>query len=81
MSRLNILFFSPGYPDEMGYFARCLARCGVNVIGLGEHPPAALPDVVRPHLADYVQVRSLMDRDPVRERDIARLAVSAGRAM
>lgn len=64
---MNILFFSPGYPDEMGHFARGLARCGINVIGLGEHPPAALPEVVRHHLADYVQVRSLMDSAAVVE--------------
>ena len=64
---MNILFFSPGYPDEMGFFARGLARCGINVIGLGEHPPGALPDVVRPHLADYLQVRSLMDDEAVVE--------------
>jgi formate-dependent phosphoribosylglycinamide formyltransferase (GAR transformylase) len=62
---VNILFFSPGYPDEMGFFARGLARCGTNVIGLGEHPRGSLPDVVRPYLADYLQVPSLMDRDTV----------------
>jgi biotin carboxylase len=67
MQRLNILFFSPGYPDEMGYFARGLSRCGVRVIGLGEHPPGALPQPVRPHLADYLQVPSLMDRESVVE--------------
>jgi formate-dependent phosphoribosylglycinamide formyltransferase (GAR transformylase) len=62
---MNILFFSPGYPDEMGFFARGLSSCGGNVIGLGEHPPASLPAVVRPHLADYIQVASLMDGDAV----------------
>ncbi|MEO0972467.1 MAG: ATP-grasp domain-containing protein [Pseudomonadota bacterium] len=62
---MNVLFFSPGYPDEMGRFACGLARCGVNVIGLGEHPPSSLPPEVRRHLADYLLVPSLVDEQAV----------------
>ncbi|MEO0424483.1 MAG: ATP-grasp domain-containing protein [Pseudomonadota bacterium] len=62
---MNVLFFSPGFPDEMGRFARGLASCGVNVIGLGEHPPSSMPVAIRGALADYVQVASLVDEEGV----------------
>jgi formate-dependent phosphoribosylglycinamide formyltransferase (GAR transformylase) len=62
---INILFLSPGYPAEMTDFTRGLAQCGARVIGLGEHPPGALPSVVKQSLADYLQVRSLTDTDEV----------------
>ncbi len=62
---MNVLFFSPGFPDEMGRFARGLANCGVNVIGLGEHPPSSMPIAIRGALADYLQVSSLIDEEAV----------------
>ena len=57
----RVLFFSPGFPAEMPYFARGLAEAGAQVIGLGDHPVPALPDVARNALVDYVQVRNLFD--------------------
>jgi hypothetical protein len=47
---------SPGYPAEMTYFTRALAAVGATVIGVGDQPPSALPDVARDALAHYEQV-------------------------
>ncbi len=46
-------------------FSRALAQCGARVIGLGEHPAGALPNVVKQSLSDYLRVRSLVDTDAV----------------
>ena len=53
---MNIVMISPGYPAEMAYFTRALAAVGATVIGLGDQPPSALPDVARDALAHYEQV-------------------------
>lgn len=45
----------------MPEFTRGLAECGAEVIGVGDQPAAALPDLVKQSLTDYVQVRSLWD--------------------
>ena len=58
---MNVLFFSPGFPAEMPYFARGLARVGVRALGLGDQPPAMLPDAAREGLADYLRVSNLFD--------------------
>jgi len=47
---------SPGYPAEMAYFTRALAAVGARVIGVGDQPPSALPDVARDALAHYKHV-------------------------
>jgi len=47
---------SPGYPAEMAYFTRALAAVGARVIGVGDQPPSALPDVARDALAHYEHV-------------------------
>jgi hypothetical protein len=47
---------SPGYPAEMAYFTRALAAVGATVIGVGDQPPPALPDVARDALAHYEHV-------------------------
>jgi hypothetical protein len=47
---------SPGYPAEMAYFTRALAAVGATVIGVGDQPPSALPDVARDALAHYEHV-------------------------
>jgi len=49
----------------MADFTRGLSQCGARVIGLGEHPVASLPWVVKQSLSDYVQVNSLMDTGSV----------------
>ena len=45
----------------MPEFTRGLAECGASVFGAGDQPAAALPDLVKRSLSDYVQVRSLWD--------------------
>ena len=53
---MNVVMISPGYPAEMAYFARALAAVGATVIGVGDQPPSALPDVARDALAHYEHV-------------------------
>ncbi len=57
----RVLFFSPGFPAEMPMFARGLAEVGAQVIGLGDQPVPALPDIARQSLVDYIRVRNLFD--------------------
>ncbi len=57
----RVLFFSPGFPAEMPLFARGLAEVGAQVIGLGDQPVPALPDIARQSLVDYIRVRNLFD--------------------
>jgi hypothetical protein len=61
----NVLFVSPGYPAEMPFFVRGLARVGERVLGLGDQPPAGLPAAAREGLAAYLQVRNLWDEAAV----------------
>ncbi|HET7529438.1 MAG TPA: hypothetical protein VFJ98_00605 [Mycobacteriales bacterium] len=53
---MNVVMLSPGYPAEMAYFTRGLAAVGARVIGVGDQPPAALPEVARTALAHYEHV-------------------------
>jgi len=53
---VNVVMISPGYPAEMAYFARALAAVGATVIGVGDQPPSALPDVARDALGHYEHV-------------------------
>jgi biotin carboxylase len=61
---MNLVMLSPGYPAEMAYFTRALARVGARVIGVGDQPPQALPDAARQALAHYEHV-NLADGDAV----------------
>lgn len=60
---MSFLLISPGYPAEMPLFTRGLAEVGVKVIGVGDQPAGALPEVARSSLADYVQTSSLWNED------------------
>ncbi len=62
---MNVLLISPGYPADMPEFTRGLNQAGATVIGVGDQPPAALPPLVREHLAEYVHVGSLWDEQAV----------------
>ncbi|HXO14744.1 MAG TPA: hypothetical protein VN835_00250, partial [Steroidobacteraceae bacterium] len=55
------MLISPGYPGEMPFFTRGLARAGVRVIGVGDQPVHALPEMAREHLAEYWQIPSFAD--------------------
>lgn len=54
---MNIVMISPGFPREQAFFARELARTGVQVIGIGDMPVEALPPEARDHLAHYERVQ------------------------
>lgn len=62
---MNVLFFSPGFPAEMPWFTRGLARVGARVIGLADHPLPAVPEAARHAMVDYVQVRNMFDEREV----------------
>ncbi len=70
---MNVLLLSPGYPADMPEFTRGLAECGARVYGVGDQPTAALPPLVSRSLTQYVQVRSLWDRDALIDELRARL--------
>jgi biotin carboxylase len=65
---MRAVFFSPSYPPEMQQYTRGLAEVGVEVFGVGDTPREALPQKVKPYLADYLQVPRIMDEDDVMER-------------
>src|SRR5580704_10327684 len=56
---------SPGYPAEMPFFTRGLARAGARVIGAGDQSIAALPDMARDHLVAYWQIPSFANEDAI----------------
>jgi hypothetical protein len=58
---MNVIFLSPGFPQEMPFFTRGLAEAGARVIGLGDQPRGALPEMTASHLSAYVQARSFAD--------------------
>ena len=64
---MNVLMFSPGFPAEMPYFTRGLARVGARVLGLGDQPVEMLPEAAREGLSDYLRVRNLFDEAGVVE--------------
>ncbi len=73
---MNVLMISPGYPAEMAFFTRGLARAGASVIGLGDQRADALPDTAKAALAHYIHVGSLAagDHVAVTVRELARHA-------
>lgn len=62
---MNILLISPGYPADMPQFTRGLAEVGATVLGVGDQPDSALPEIVRKSLSGYLHVRSLWDEHQV----------------
>jgi hypothetical protein len=62
---MNVIMIAPGYPAEMPYFARGLARAGAQVYGLSDVPEHDLPPMARQHLSGYLQTASLVDEDAV----------------
>ena len=61
----SVLMISPGYPAEMPFYTRGLASTGVRVVGMGDQPVHALPEMARSHLADYWQIPSFADEDGI----------------
>ena len=64
---MYVVMISPGYPTEIPYFTRGLARMGARVLGVGDQPESHLPAVTREHLTAYLQVPSLLDENGVIE--------------
>jgi len=62
---VNVVMISPGFPGEMQYFTRALAEQGARVIGVGDQPEGALPEVARSRLSAYLQVESFRDEGAV----------------
>jgi formate-dependent phosphoribosylglycinamide formyltransferase (GAR transformylase) len=60
----NVVMISPGFPAEMAFFTRGLARVGATVIGVGDQPAHMLSPAVKAALAHYEHV-SLADDDAV----------------
>ncbi len=60
---MDILFFQPGFPDEIPYFVRGLAEMGVRVWGVGDQPTYALPEIAKKALTGYLPVRNLWNAD------------------
>ncbi len=58
-----MIFLAPGYPGEMPLFTRGLADVGARVIGVGDQPLDALPEVAKRSLAEYITIRSWADED------------------
>jgi biotin carboxylase len=65
---MRALFLGPSYPQEMQQFTRGLAEVGVEVVGVGDTPTAALPAALRRNLAAYLEVPRILDEDDVIER-------------
>jgi biotin carboxylase len=60
---MNVLMISPGFPGEMPFFTRGLKEVGNRVIGIGDQPEGALPEMARRHLDAYVQESRLWDEE------------------
>jgi biotin carboxylase len=58
---MDVVLLGPGYPGEMPLFTRGLAEVGARVIGVGDQPVEAVPDVARHALSSYVQIGSWAD--------------------
>lgn len=56
-----VLVVQPGFPAEVPYYVRGLARRGAVVLGVGDGPAASLPPVAREALTAYLRVDRLWD--------------------
>jgi len=62
---MRVVFLAPAYPPEMIQYTRGLAEVGAEVYGVGDSHRDSLPQEVRRHLHDYLQVPRIMDEDDV----------------
>src|SRR5215213_3354952 len=54
---------SPGYPAEMPYFTRALARTGARIVGVSDRPIDEVPEIARRHIDHYLQVTFLGEQE------------------
>lgn len=64
----RVVFLSPAYPPEMQQYTRGLAEVGALVYGVGDTPQGALPQDLKRHLHEYLQVPRLLDEEDVMAR-------------
>src|SRR4029079_7968103 len=62
---MNVIMIAPGYPGEMPYFCRGLAKQGAKVYGVSDVPEAELPALTREHLSGYLRTPRLQDEEAV----------------
>jgi hypothetical protein len=62
---MNVLFLSPGFPEEMKYFTHGFEHVGARVLGVGDTPKSSLDPYVKHNLADYLQIGSWQDEQEV----------------
>lgn len=62
---MNVIFISPGFPDEMPLFTRGLAAVGARVFGVGDQNQHAMAEETRRALHAYLQVRNLWAEEAV----------------
>ena len=74
---MRVVFLAPSYPPEMMQYTRGLAELGHEVWGVGDTPPANLPEQVKRCLHGYLAVPRLLDEDDVQARVIAWLGGKA----
>ena len=58
---MNVVFVEPAFPLNQQEFVRGLHAIGVNVIGIGERAPDALPEALRERMIHYHQVGNVCD--------------------
>ena len=70
----TVLMISPGYPAEMPFFTRGLARAGRAVIGAGDQPVSALPEWPATTSPHYWQIPSFANEDAIVHEVVQRAA-------
>lgn len=60
---MRVLMISPGFPGDMPFFTRALARQGAEVIGVGDQPQSSLAPDVAQALSAYLHLVDLWDED------------------
>jgi len=58
---MHVIFIEPAFPHNQRQFVRALAAVGARVFGIGERPREALDDELKSWLAEYLQIRSVVD--------------------
>lgn len=61
LTRVNVVFVEPAFPDNQRRFVAALAAVGANVYGVGERPEDWLGDELRSMMAGYYRVDNVTD--------------------
>ena len=71
---MDVVLLGPGTPARCRSSPEALAQVGARVIGVGDQPPDALPDVARASLSAYVQIALVGRRGRCTRNDPRRAA-------